>query len=66
MITLQIAVRMPAIVDLLVDRGWLTEETDDPDVIGKALSAALAAWLANPGRDPFTLPVKDQQTESTQ
>jgi hypothetical protein len=64
MTTLQIKVQMPGIVDLLFDRGWLDEETDDPAVIGQALSAALAAWLADPGRDPFTLPVKCKQAES--
>jgi hypothetical protein len=64
MTTLQIKVRMPAIVDLLVDAGWLEEPTDDHAVIGKALSAALAAWLAGPGRDPLTLSVKRKRTES--
>jgi hypothetical protein len=66
MITLQIKVRMPVIADLLFDRGWLTEETGDPDVLGKALSAALAAWLADPEHDPLTLPVKRKQTEHIQ
>jgi hypothetical protein len=64
MITLQIAVRMPEIVDMLFDRGWLDEETDDPAALGKALSAVLAAWLADPARDPRPLPVKRKQTES--
>jgi hypothetical protein len=50
MITLQISTRMPEIAELLFDRGWLEAETDDLDVIGKALSAALAAWLADPDR----------------
>jgi hypothetical protein len=60
--TLQIKIRMPEIADMLHDRGWLEEWTDDQAVLGKALSAALAAWLADPERDPLTLPVKDQQT----
>jgi hypothetical protein len=65
MTTLQIQVRMPEIGDLLVAAGWLEPEgVDDQAALGKALSAALAAWLADPDRDPRSLPVNRKQMES--
>jgi hypothetical protein len=66
MTTLQIKCRMPEIADMLLDRGWLDEWTDDQAALGQALSAALAAWLADPDRDPRTFPVNRKQTGSVQ
>jgi hypothetical protein len=57
MTTLQIKVQMPEIGDMLVAAGWIgQEDVEDPAAIGMGALGCLAAWLADPARDPYTLP----------
>jgi hypothetical protein len=50
---LEIEVDHPRTADWLIDSGWLDPaEAEDLDAISQALSAALAAWVADPARSP--------------